>query len=103
MNCSGTARMNAKALWAFFQPQLPPEDDFGGEDGRAATSCLSATARRWAAVIRGRAGPILAGWLVRTVPLWALFGGFLPSGCVGKYKGGLVVAGVCSQLLHEFP
>ena len=42
MNCSGTARMNAKALWAVFQPLLPPEDGFSGEDARGAISPAAA-------------------------------------------------------------
>ena len=102
MNCSGTARMNAKALWAFFQSHLPPEDDFSGEDGRAAVSCPSPTAGRWAAAaaIRGRAGPMLAGWAARASPLRALFGDFLAFGVRREGQGGI---GRClASVLNSF-
>lgn len=70
MNCSGTARMNAKALWTFFQPQLPPEDDFSGEDE-------------------------LAGWAAGASPLRALFGDFLAFGVRREVQRGI---GRCRRL-----
>lgn len=62
--------MNAKALWTFFQPQLPPEDDSSAEDE-------------------------LAGWAAGASPLRALFGDFLAFGVRREVQRGI---GRCRRL-----